>query len=351
MSADRLRAPTADERAAWIAELGDPVAHQRIVAGLDCLDRVETSGDIDLPPLSGWVRVAAWNVERGRHPAAVAAALNGCGAGVALLTEVDSGMARSGNRDNPAELAAMLEAAYAYGVEFIELGPGDAGEAREVSGPNERGLHGNLILARTPLLQPAIVRLDQGGEWFCAERGQPRVGGRVAIMATVMLDAVEVAVASVHLESASDPHQRATQLAAALEAIERRVSNGPAVIGGDLNTFGAPLNELADRHQVRRLRRTSPARFSWPVDEEPLFSMAEEKGYDWIDANVAAPTTRHDARGLPDHVPLKLDWILVRGLDARRPATVPAVAADGTPLSDHDMVAVSVRLTASGRRR
>ena len=67
--------------------------------------------------------------------------------------------------------------------------------------------------------------------------------------------------------------------------------------------------------------------------------MARAHGFEWTDANVAAPTTEHDAGGLPDYVPLKLDWILVRGLVARRPAVIPA---DG--LSDHHAVSVGVRL-------
>ena len=53
------------------------------------------------------------------------------------------------------------------------------------------------------------------------------------------------------------------------------------------------------------------------------------------DANVAAPTMDHAWAGLPDLVPMRLDWILVRGLVARRPAVVPACG-----LSDHHLVTV-----------
>ena len=72
---------------------------------------------------------------------------------------------------------------------------------------------------------------------------------------------------------------------------------------------------------------------------EPLFDVARSYGFEWTDANVAAPTTEHDADGLPDRVPLKLDWLLVRGLVARRPAVLPAGG-----LSDHQGVTVGVRV-------
>jgi hypothetical protein len=39
-----------------------------------------------------------------------------------------------------------------------------------------------------------------------------------------------------------------------------------------------------------------------------------------------------------------VDWILVRGLEASRPTVVPAIGPHGRRLSDHDLVAVSVRL-------
>src|SRR5207245_2866054 len=52
--------------------------------------------------------------------------------------------------------------------------------------------------------------------------------------------------------------------------------------------------------------------------------------------------------GLPAHVPLELDWILVRELEARCPAVVRAVGAYGMYLSDHEPVPVSVRLCYAG---
>jgi endonuclease/exonuclease/phosphatase family metal-dependent hydrolase len=233
-------------------------------------------------------------------------------------------MARTGDIDVPRALGDLLGTGYGYGVEFVEL-----------AGENQRGLHGNAILTAAPLEDPEVVRLGGEGAWFAAGSTEPRVGGRMAVVATVAVDGTPVRFASTHLENMTGPDGRAAQLDTLLE----EVGPGAAVVGGDFNTFGAPLRDLVDREAVRRLRADDAARFSWPVASEPLFEVAQAHGFGWVDANVAAPTTNHDAVGLPDHVPLKLDWILVRGVEARRPAVT---STEG--LSDHQVVSVAVRV-------
>ncbi len=261
-------------------------------------------------PLKGWVRVAAWNLARGRDLPAAASLLRRCRADLLLLSELDRGMARTGNVDAPRAVAESLQTGYGFGVEFIEL-TGDDGD-------DEMGLHGNAILTAAPLEQPEVVRLGGEGAWFAAGSTEPRVGGRVAVLGTIEVDGTPVRVASTHLENMTDPDGRAAQLSVLLDAVEE-LGPGPAIVGGDLNTFGAPLEDLADRAAVRRMRDDDPARFSWPVAYEPLFET-----------------------GLPDHVPLRLDWILIRGLDARRAAVTPC---DG--LSDHQVVSAGVRVRAT----
>jgi endonuclease/exonuclease/phosphatase family metal-dependent hydrolase len=339
-----------DEREAWQAQLGDPEAHARITADLRLLHEVE----LRRPPasarsgLEGWVRVAAWNLQRGRHPAAMVDLLRRTGADVVLVSEADVGMARTGNVDVPAALAEGLAMGSAFAVEFVELGLGDAAETAAVladgGGANERGLHGNAVLASVPMTAARPVRIELRGDWFSADRGEPRVGGRVAVVAQVELDGAPLTVASVHLESASDPADRAAQMAVVLDAVDEVAGpDGAAVVGGDCNTFGASFAELADHAALARLRAAEPTRFAWPVAHEPLFEIARGRGFEWVDANVAAPTTEHTADGAPLHHPLKIDWFLTRGLEARRPTVVPALGPDGTVLSDHRLLAVSVR--------
>jgi endonuclease/exonuclease/phosphatase family metal-dependent hydrolase len=324
--------PAASERARWAERVGDQTLHGRLLAELTCLHELELEPGSGAA-LQGWVRVAAWNAERGRDVAGATALLRRCRADLLLLSELDSGVARTGNVDVPRALAQSLETGYGFGVEFIELAGNNGGDGD--NGQNERGLHGNAILTAAPLEQPEVVRLGGDGAWFAAGSTEPRVGGRMAVVGTAEVDGTRVRVASTHLENMTDPDGRAAQLGVLFDAM----GPGPAIVGGDLNTFGAPLLDLTDRAAVRRLRGEDPARFSWPVAYEPLFEVARARGFQWVDANIAAPTTSHDAAGLPDHVPLKLDWILVRGLEARRPAVTPC-----GDLSDHQVVSVAVRI-------
>ncbi len=59
-------------------------------------------------PLSAPARVAFWNAERCKHVEASAALLAHVGADVNLLCEMDSGMARSGQRHTAREVAGRL---------------------------------------------------------------------------------------------------------------------------------------------------------------------------------------------------------------------------------------------------
>ncbi|HUP85415.1 MAG TPA: endonuclease/exonuclease/phosphatase family protein [Acidimicrobiales bacterium] len=342
--------PSLEDRAAWLGRIGEPGAHDSIASGSRILLDVDA---IEAPVGSpgshrGWLRVAAWNAERCRYLDASLELLARVDADVVLLSELDSGMARSGNHDVPRRLAEGLGLGGAFGVEFVELSIGDAADvvSADASGmtTNDRGLHGNAVLARGGVRDAAVLRLDEGGDWFTADRGQPRVGGRMAVAGVVTIAGdVDLTVVSFHLESRSTADERGAQFARLLAAVDDRFGSGPCVLGGDANTFGVAIAELADRAAVQRMRCEEPTRFSWPVGHEPLFEEAARRGFSWIDSNVVAPTTNHDAGGLPDHVPLHLDWLLTRGLEARRPAVVPAVDGRGSPLSDHELVAVSVR--------
>jgi endonuclease/exonuclease/phosphatase family metal-dependent hydrolase len=335
-----MQSPSASDRAAWTARVGDRDLHGELLDTLSCLHECEGEGSV--ASLNGWVRVVAWNVQRGRRPAELAALLATTGAEIAMLSELDSGMARTRNDDVPNLVAGALDAGYTYGVEFVELGLGDELEQREAAGTeNGRGLHGNAIVSPAELIGPRVVRLpDSGPRWFAADSAQPRVGGRMGVLATVTIDGLPVQVASTHLENRTDGEHRAEQLEVLLSAVAERAGGGPAVVGGDFNTLGAPFADLFDRAIERTLRAADPARFSWPVAYEPLFEVAAAHDFTWVDANVAAPTTEHDAAGLPDHVPIKLDWLLVRGLEARRPAVVPVGR-----LSDHRIVSCSIRVS------
>ena len=79
-------------------------------------------------------------------------------------------------------------------------------------------MHGGAILSAHHLKRPALIRLESDGAWFDGKNGERRVGGRMAVVATVALAGVDVTMAAVHLESRSDPEQRAAQMRVLLEA-------------------------------------------------------------------------------------------------------------------------------------
>ena len=337
-----LATPTASERAAWFERLGDGPLHHRLLRDLSCLHTVDEHPSPDPRPLGGWVRVAAWNVERGRRPAELAALLDEAGAELCLLSELDVGMARTANEDTVAVLASAMQSGASFGVEFVELGLGNPREKEECAGvENTTAVHGNAIVSAAPLEAATVLRLpDRDEGWFAVDSFQPRVGGRVAVLATVAFDGVPVTVASTHLENHTDPVHRAEQMAALLEAVDARGGPAaPAIVAGDLNTLAAAFSDHLDREAASRMQAAEPTRFTWPIPYEPLFEVAAAHGFGWLATNVVAPTTEHDARGRPHHVPLKLDWILVRGLVARHPAVVSVRG-----LSDHRLVSCAVRL-------
>jgi endonuclease/exonuclease/phosphatase family metal-dependent hydrolase len=342
------------EREAILALPPDAGAHARVAAALPGLRSLERVAPPEPAPARSEARVVAWNAERGRFPEASAALLRGAGADVLLLSELDVGMARSGQRHTARELAARLEMGFVYGVEFLELGLGDAKERARCAGQrNAVGHHGGAIASALPLERPALVRLDAGGDWFDGRRGERRVGGRIAILATLRLGAAAVTLASVHLESHGDPAQRDAQIAALLLALERYAPGAPALLGGDVNTHSLGLRELEDHEALASALRADPGRLADPLRYEPLFERLAGAGFEREACNVAgASTERRRLAAGSERGTLRLDWLFTRGLAASRPEVVAALdPATGAPLSDHEAIAVTIRPASEAANR
>lgn len=300
--------------------------HQALAAEAACLHGIEA---VDRPTSEAGsaVRVAAWNAERLKHVEAAAELLRVVEADVILLTEVDCGMARSGNRHTVADLAVQLSMSFRFAVEFVELGLGDPAERAAHAGAiNDGGLHGAAILSRVPLSADRLVRLGDDGAWFDGSRkGERRVGGRIGLAADVALAGGPLTLCAIHLESHSDAAHRANQMRTLLGSLGRA---SPAVVAGDLNTKKAGSGAVMDE--------AAPS-------DEPLFAAARQAGFGWQSANAPGPTQR-----LRPHEPpvplLRLDWMLVRDVAASRPLTIPAVGRDGTVLADHDVLVADLEL-------
>lgn len=296
--------------------------HDRLAARLPALSTIEVAR-IDSNTGSGSdLVVAAWNAERLKYHAPSVALVRKSGADILLLTEADVGTARAGNRHTVADLAHDLGMAYVFGVEFVELGLGNSREREQHKGEtNSVGFHGNSLLSRLPLLDAALIRLDDGGTWWTdAKDGQGRIGGRMAIVARVQSIEGPIIVVSVHLESKSDIDDRCKQTKRLIAAVDKLAGDLPVVIGGDFNT-----NVLPDGSRE-------------PEAHEPLFALLAEAGYSWQTANDFVHTRRSHRDGGPQPLITRLDWLFVRGLMASAATTVPAVDADGVAISDHDLV-------------
>jgi endonuclease/exonuclease/phosphatase family metal-dependent hydrolase len=337
-----------ETRAALRDGPADPATFRAAHDSLPALGQIEKG-----PPMpvqsgaSGALRVVAWNVERLRHLQATADLLLQDGADVSLITEIDKGMARTGNTHRTAELSAALGQPYAYATEFVELDLGTEGErADHACQSNALGFHGNAVLSRLALHRPVLFRLEAEGHWFGWTRGEPRVGGRIAVGGQVMLDGVAVTVVGLHLESHSDPAHRAGQMARLVELIAQYDPTAPVLIGGDVNTSTRSWAERVTGRQAGLPE--DPLRRCDVVPHEPLFAVMAAHGFDLTDCNVQlAPTQRFAdpaAMAAQGRAAGKIDWIFTRGLTASDPAVIPAVGPDGAILSDHDAVAVTIRL-------
>jgi len=273
--------------------------------------------------------IAAWNMERCKHVEASASVLKKRGVDLVLATEMDWGCARSGQRHTTAELAAMLGFGHVFGVEFVELGLGDARETDEhADQSNLHGLHGNAILSRYPFGRVALIPLEAGGSWYFSDKkeGQSRIGGRNVIAAEIRAPGGPFWAVSAHFESESTPALRAAQAELTVAGLKALTGDLPVIIGGDFNLKALPRDDLADM-----------AILESPGATEPMFDVFVAAGFDWRSANIPGVTTRRH----PWQTPLpgsKLDWLFVRGAVGRNPWIDPALGKDGTVLSDHDPI-------------
>ena len=299
-------------------------AHHALLADTPAMHAVQLGGTASQITLAPTLTVVAWNVERCLFPEDTAAHLAPLAPEVVLLSEVDHGMARTGQRHTTEDMAAAMGMAYAFGVEFHELDLGGQTERQFCHDDfNALGWHGNAILSAVPMTRVAMVRLDRDGHWFvpqdgARDHGQPRVGGRMALLAEVATQAGPLTVVSTHLESNAGSAFRLRQFEVLLDAVEAFAPSGPVVIGGDLNT---------GNHM--------PPDYDWRA--EALFAAAEARGFSW-EFTADGPTTRPSLiTPHPDRV-MKLDWIAGRGLTCEDCGTLSSISAAGQPLSDHDAV-------------
>ncbi len=324
--------------------------HAALRDGLPLFHRVERGpAPAQGSPPPKCLRIGAWNLERNYHPGAAAAVLAREGVDVALVTEVDVGMVRTGQRHTPRVMAEALGHQCLYGVEFLELSLGSAREERLFAGQtNARGFHGNGILSAWPLEDPVLIRFDPLATWFPVDYDERRVGGRFALAGKLPVGDQVLVVVCVHTEIRMPASQRAEQMGTLLRALDAYAAGAPVLMGGDFNTDGDAWS-LSRAERDLAIGSEAWARINArtldPVAHEPLFQVAADFGYGWEAANTKGRTTRETPQSGPRRYPdLRLDWFFTRGVTAQNPRVLPAVGEDGTVLSDHDLITLDVVL-------
>ena len=257
---------------------------------------------------------------------------------VILANELDDGCVRSGGKNTTLELAERLGMNAAFGLEFIEL----------VNGEDPKGFHGNAIFSRWPIRRAEVVRLPERYNWYFDR--QRRIGGRLAILAELDVAGKPVGVGTIHLENRTDGPGRRAQLEAVLAATERMFPGMPVVLGGDLNTN---TFDGRDKEAIRAVAE-SPALQRRCLEDVPAWEgcipAAEAAGYRLLPERALA--TRRKPLPGGGHLDLRLDWLLVRGAEAKEGRTISTRKADcgfakagsalaaftGEELSDHNAV-------------
>ncbi len=292
-------------------------------------------GDIEVVNARGRAKardtltVVAWNCEFGRHWQEGVKLIREhpvlSQADIILLSEVDDGVARSGNQHVARLMAEALGMNYAFGVEFLELDSSGRADSSPDS-LNARGYTGNAILSRFRLRDVRMVRFPQlSNVWYT--RAMRRLGGRMALVAAVDMGGRRVRLVSTHFESnTSDPRQsvdiRAMEVRMLLEALGP--SDTPVILGGDFNS------------------RPGAA----------MFAQLEQGGFDmpaWNDTTAGSVMRKAGEAWTVGST--RIDYIIGRQLapvrNEQSPLVVPAAAE--TPegdicLSDHAIVAARVVL-------
>jgi endonuclease/exonuclease/phosphatase family metal-dependent hydrolase len=330
---------------------------------------------------AGPIRALAWNIERGIQFDGILDALRHHpdlnDRDFLLLTELDYGMARSGNRFVARDLALALNLNYAFAPVYIALQKGSGVEIN-AAGVNEKSLHGLALLSRFPLENVHAVALPNGKDKMLGS--EKRLGHLRALVADVKHPSATFRAVSLHLDAHSSRAHRRRQMKIVLDHLEK-LPVLPTIIGGDWNTttynsqnatraiLGYWRRVMMGVKNVAANHLPHPDRYF----ERGLFSELESRGYDYRSFNNLGTGTLHydiesvekntnlrdwvpewcfpfifwAARRVGGRVSARLDWFAGYGI---KPAAPPKTIADlvspeGVPLSDHDAITTDFAAT------
>ncbi|HEX5036701.1 MAG TPA: endonuclease/exonuclease/phosphatase family protein [bacterium] len=248
----------------------------------------------DLAP-SGEIRAVSWNIERGKRFEALARTLTEHrdlkDADIYLLTEVDWGMARSGNRNVTADLGKALGFHAYFAPSYFNFTSGHGSE-RHITEPNTLGLHGKAILSRFPLENLRVSAMTNATDKLKSK--EVRLGQKRSLVGELPVAEGRLSVACVHLDAFSSPRMRAFQFQEAVRPLLNGSSSLPALVAGDWNTN--TMNSTSGRtlfaSVLRQLLSPGPSRmisghhgFPQKKFDRPLFETLRKIGLDYENFN------------------------------------------------------------------
>lgn len=324
------------------------------------------------------VSALAWNIERGNVFEGILDALTNHedlkNKEVLLLTELDYGMARSKNRFVARDLAEALNLNYAFAPVYIALQKGSGVESA-MEGENTKSIHGLAMFSKYPMKNVHAVPLPNGKDKMWGK--EKRLGHLRALFTDIEHPAGEFRAVTVHLDAHCSRAHRHKQMKIILDHLDT-LPPLPTLVGGDWNTttFNSQNATRAILGYWRRVMMgvKNVVTYHYPHPdryfERQLFSEIENRGYEYKALNEdGAGTIHYDVKSiekntnLGDWVPAwcfpfifwaanrvggtvsgRLDWFAGKGIelaDGSQPKTVGDLKdANGTPLSDHDAIAL-----------
>jgi endonuclease/exonuclease/phosphatase family metal-dependent hydrolase len=331
------------------------------------------------------IRVLAWNIERGCVFDGIVDALkNHDGLNnkdVLLLTELDYGMARSGNRFVAREIAQALGMNYAFAPVYIALQKGSGVES-EMAGENTRSIHGLAMFSKWPMKNAHAVPLPNGKDKMWGK--EKRLGRLRALFADIEHPAGTFRAVTIHLDAHCSRAHRLLQMRIILDHLDT-LESLPTLLGGDWNTttFNAQNATRAILGYWRRVmmgvKNVVKNHYPHPdrYFEKRLFGELERRGYEYKPLNESGAGTIHYDVGsiekntnLRDWVPEwcfpfifwaanrvggsvsgRLDWFAGKGIEPSGPEAAKTIGdlkdENGTPLSDHDAISLDFTIVKS----
>ncbi len=345
------------------------------------LNAVVVSGSA-VPPINAdesRISALAWNIERGIMFEGIATALEEHrelkDKDLLLLTELDHGMARSGNRFVAKALAERLGLNYAFAPVYIALQKGSGVEAM-MEGENTLSIHGLAMLSKWPIRNVHAVPLPNGKDKMWGK--EKRLGFLRALVADIEHPSGTFRAVTIHLDAHCSRAHRRLQMRIILDHLDT-LQPLPTLLGGDWNTttFNSQSSTRAIMGYWRRVlmgpKNVATRHLPHPERyfERPLFTDLEKRGYDFRSMNNIGTGTLHyhvesieKNTNLRDWVPEwcfpfifwaanrvggkvsgRLDWFAGRQIklaEGTMPATIGGlVDPSGAPLSDHDAITLN----------